>query len=290
MKRVGHTSHRFLFLFALLAFACITQIDGSAQKLKAEEVLTRHANAVGADETRASVKSRITTGNVVVTFREPGTGQLGGRVVLASEGPKNMLAMIFDNAVNYPHEKFAFDGANVTGSYVRPGIRSTFGDFLLTHNTVIKHGIVGGVLSQSWPFFDLANRRLKVETGGTKKIGDRSTIQLKFYPSGGSDMRVTMFFDAETFHHVRTEYTRTVIAQMGATPETSAQQSETRYKLVEDFSDFRKEGGLTLPHTYKVLLEITGRTGTFRAEWELALSQFQFNQRIDPTAFDVDDK
>lgn len=265
----------------------ISEVRG--QKQKPEEVIAKHLEAIASAETLASVKSRVSTGTVIVTFREPGTGQLGGRAVLASEGAKNMLAMVFDNATNYPHEKIGFDGKDVSGSYVRPGVRSTLGDFLLTHKAVVKHGLIGGVLSQSWPFFD-ATRKLKVESGGMKKIGDRQTHQLKFYPSGGSDIRVTMFFDAETFQHLRTEYTRTVVAQMGSAPETSARQSETRYKMIEDFSDYRKEGGLILPHGYKILLEIAGRTGTFRAEWEVALSDFKFNQRIDPTSFDVDDK
>ena len=75
-----------------------------------------------------------------------------------------------------------------------------------------------------------------------------------------------------------------------ATPENSANQSETRYKLVEDFADFKKEGGLTLPHSYKISMEITWSSGHFKAEWAMTLSDFQFNQRIDPTAFDVDDK
>jgi hypothetical protein len=111
--------------------------------------------------------------------------------------------------------------------------------------------------------------------------------QLKCYPSG-SDLKITLSFDAETFHHVRTEYERSVIAQMGGTPETSANQSETRYKLVEDFSDFKKEGGLTLPHAYKIQLEITtGSRGAVKAQWEMTLSQFQFNQRIEPGSFDV---
>jgi hypothetical protein len=72
------------------------------------------------------------------------------------------------------------------------------------------------------------------------------------------------------------------VPQIGATPETSSQQSETRYKLVEDFSDFKKESGLLLPHIYKVSLERTGHGGSFWGEWEMSFSQFAFNQRIDP--------
>jgi len=292
METPHHYNRRvMLCLYLLGALMASSQLNEiSAQKLKPEELVSKHLEALGAAETRESVETRITNGTVVVTFREPGTGQVGGRVVLASEGVKNMLAMVFDNSSNYTQEKLGFDGNEVSGSYVRPGTRSTLGDFLLTHKTIVKQGLVGGVLSQSWPLLDMSGKKTKLEMSGTKKIGDRQAFQLKYYPSGGSDLRVSMFFDSETFQHLRTEYTRTVSAQIGSTPETSAQQSETRYKLVEDFSNYRREGGLTLPHTYKIILEITGRTGSFKADWEMNFSDFAFNQRIDPASFDVDDK
>jgi len=262
--------------------------QAQAQKLKAEEIIAKHLEALGGAETLHSVTTRIESGTVVATFKTPTTAELGGRAVLASEGQKNVLAMIFENSTsNYPHEKVGYDGRDVSGSYVRPGIRSTLGEFLLTHRNIVKQGIFGGSLSQAWTLLD-PDRKIKVEAGGSKKIGDRQAYVLKCYPSG-SDLKVTMYFDAETFQHVRTEYDRSVIAQMGSNPETSATQSETRYKLTEEFSDFKKEGGLTLPHAYKIQLEILGRNGSFRAFWDLTLSQFQFNQRLDPTTFDVDD-
>lgn len=278
----------FRIVPVLLVLVCSFH-TAEAQKLKAEEVIAKHVEAIGGAETLQSITSRISSGSAMVTFKEPGTGQLGGRAVLASEGGKNVMAMVFENATNYPHEKVGFDGRDVSGSYVRPGIRSTLGDFLLTHKAIIKHGIWGGALSQSWVLLDPARNKVKVESSGTKKINNRLMHQLKIYPSG-SDLKISVFFDAETFQHVRTEYERSIIGQMGATPDSSASQSETRYKLTEDFSDFKKEGGLTLPHAYKIHLEILGRSGSFKADWEMALSDFQFNQRIDPTSFDVDDK
>lgn len=279
------TTNRIVVMSLLLA--CLSAAtEAQAQKLKAEEIIAKHLEAIGGPETLQSISTRVSQGTVVVTFKEPGTGQLGGRVVLASEGPKSMMAMAFDNATNYPHERIAYDGKDVSGGYVHPGSRSSLGDFLLTHQAILKQGIWGGELSQAWMLLN-PNRKVKVEAGGMKKIGDRQTYQLKCYPSG-SDLKIAMYFDAETFHHVRTEYERSVIAQMGGTPETSANQSETRYKLIEEFSDFKKEGGLTLPHAYKINLEITtGRAGAVKAQWELSLSEFKFNQHLEPGSFDV---
>src|SRR6185369_7314261 len=281
------TTYRIAIVLLLLS-PLDSATHAQAQKLKADEIIAKNLEALGGAETLQSVSNRVSLGTVVVTFKEPGTGQLGGRVVIASEGPKSMLAMTFDNATNYPHERIAYDGKEVSGGYVHPGSRSSLGDFLLTHQAILKQGLWGGELSQAWLLLN-PNRKVKVEAGGMKKIGDRQAYQLKCYPSG-SDLKISLYFDAETFQHVRTEYERSVAAQMGSNPETSATQgAETHYKLTEDFSDFKKEGGLTLPHAYKIQLEVVGRSGTFRANWDMALSTFQFNQRIDPSTFDVDD-
>src|SRR5262245_46368968 len=93
-------SYRMLVLIALLLSGLSATSEAQAQKLKAEEIIAKHLEALGSAETLQSVSTRVSQGTVVVTFKEPGTGQLGGRVVLASEGPKNMMAMAFENATN----------------------------------------------------------------------------------------------------------------------------------------------------------------------------------------------
>jgi hypothetical protein len=110
---------------------------------------------------------------------------------------------------------------------------------------------------------------------------------LKYLPRKGSDLEISLFFDSATFHHVRTEYTRVVGAQIGTGVDTSANQRETRYKLVETFADFKKEGNVTLPHDYRITLRITGNVEIWD-EWTLTLTDFVFNQAIEPKDFVVD--
>ncbi|HEX8147991.1 MAG TPA: hypothetical protein VF591_12495 [Pyrinomonadaceae bacterium] len=260
------------------------------EKMTAEQVVARHLEAVGAPETRASITARVITGVVVANFRAPSVGQVPGRAVFFSQGAKHAVGMVFDGVANYPHDKIGFDGEDVSTSYVLPGRRSTLGEFLMTNKSVIKQGLLGGALSQAWPLLDLASKKPKLEYGGLKKVGERPAHALKYLARGGSDLNVTLFFDAETFQHLRTEYTRSLSSQMGTNPNNSARQIESRYRMVEDFADFRKEGGLTLPHQYKLGLEITLPGGSYRMEWDFALSNFAYNQPIDPKSFDVDDK
>jgi len=62
---------------------------------------------------------------------------------------------------------------------------------------------------------------------------------------------------------------------------------ERRYKLVEEFSLFRVESGLNLPHIYRIEFAADTQSGTFLAEWTATLTQFAFNQPIDPAAFNT---
>ena len=42
---------------------------------------------------------------------------------------------------------------------------------------------------------------------------------------------------------------------------------------------------LNLPHLYKVEFSADTQSGTFLAEWIATLTQFTFNEKIDPAAF-----
>ncbi len=58
--------------------------------------------------------------------------------------------------------------------------------------------------------------------------------------------------------------------------------------MVEEFSDFKEENNLTLPHNYKIYFEQIVDNGTVVREWNLDLKQFNFNNPIDSKDFRVD--
>lgn len=254
----------------------------AGDKMQPEEIVARHLESIGAAETRASVHSRIAAGTVVATLRAPGTAKFGGQAVMASDGHKNMIGMGFESAGKF-EERFGFDGQDVTVGFARPGVRGYWGDFLLTHQNIIKEGLVGGTLSDAWPLLNSSEKKPKLEYRGIKKIGGKALHELKYIPRGTSDLEISLFFDTETFQHARTEYTRLISAGLGT-------GRPTRYKMVEEFSDFKKESGLTLPHAYKVGLELDTRGGTLIVDWEFTLTEFAFNQPIPPATFNVNTK
>ncbi|HEV7374412.1 MAG TPA: hypothetical protein VGN95_06835 [Pyrinomonadaceae bacterium] len=260
----------------------------AVQKMKPAEIVAKHLESIGTAEARKAINNRVIVGTSTVAFHNPGKGQATGQAVMASEGNKVLIGMQFDNT-NYPYEKLGFDGNNFTASFLTPGVRSTLGDFLHTNSFVFKQGLIGGALSSAWPLLETNLRGAHLEYGGIKKINDREVYQLRYLPRGGSDLQVSLYFDKETFQHVRTEYEQVIAAQLGANPSGAPTQTqrETRYKMIEDFSDYKKEGDLTLPHTYKVTLSLGTRTTTFLADWTLNLVNFSFNQPMDANSFTV---
>ena len=286
VRAKGKLSIACLLAITLTMLSFITPPSSVAEKMKPEEVVARHLESIGPAKARAAATTRIIAGTSQVFFRSPPPGQAAGRAVLASEGVKSLIGMSFRSPV-YPREELGFDGNSFIAAYVTPGVRSSLGSFLMTHNLVFKQGLMGGTLSSAWPLLNLSIRDPRLEYTGTKKIENQTLHELKYFPRGGSDLQISLFFDQETFQHLRTEYERVIAAPTGDRGYLSGRGTETHYKLVEEFSEFKKEGELTLPHTYKIKLIIDGQGGTFLADWQLNLTQFSFNERIDPSSFSI---
>jgi hypothetical protein len=257
-----------------------------ADKLKPEEVVARHLESIGTAKSRAAVTTRIIAGTSQVIIRTPPPGQAVGKAVLASEGVKSLFGMSFPSPV-YPREQLGYNGNTFMAAFSTPGARSGLGSFLMLHDIIFKQGLMCGTLTTAWPLLELESHRAQLEYAGTKKLNDELLYELKYLPRGNSDLKVTLFFERETFRHVRTEYERTVSAPMGKVEYTNIQEREARYKMVEEFSLFKLEGGLTLPHIYTIKVSIDTVNGTYVAEWTIKLTQFEFNQKIDQSVFNV---
>lgn len=278
-----------LILLALLAATTFSlRVENAAtpdDKPKAEDIVAKHLQSIGKDEARAAVRSRVIAGSTVATFKSRGTASVQGGAVLASEGPMSIVTMRFD-ATQYPYEKIGYNGSKVSAYQLHPGEFTSLGSFARANPVLLKEGLVSGVLSSAWALNDLSTRKPKLEYAGSRKIDSRQVIELRYLPHGGSDLKISLFFDAETYQHIRSVYSKTISPQMGRTVDDSARMTETRYELVEDFSDFKTESGLTLPHTYKIRFSQSG-TATQISEWVMTLVQFNFNQSVDLKDFDV---
>ncbi|MBZ5598105.1 MAG: hypothetical protein LAN83_07260 [Acidobacteriia bacterium] len=296
----SHSKHYVVFciLFVLAVMDAVGETS-----LTPEDVLQRHLNSIGTPEVRAAAKTRVVEGKAVYRILVSGSGEVEGRAAMVSEGQKFHL-LLKVNAQQYRGEVFVSDGekTSVAGTYADKS-RSEFGQFLRAEDLALREGLLGGVLSTSWPLLDLDARKGKLRYEGLKNIDDRKLYALSYHPKKGTDMAITLYFDPETFQHVMTIYKATVHAGIGgpdpsaglvdpgmaAGPEVaSARQNETRYRIEERFSKFQAADGLTLPSHYDLRFQEELQNGfTKLVEWEIDTTRVLSNPTLDPRNFEI---
>jgi hypothetical protein len=130
----------------------------------------------------------------------------------------------------------------------------------------------------------------RLQLVGSKTVTGLNVHELHYLSRKDRDLDVRIFIEDGTFRHVRSRYRIDIPAYMPGRTFTSGEDPDTRnssrrlqQQLIEDFSDFRPEGALMLPHSYKIQLNLNGtRTADF--EWLLALEKFN----LDATLTDAD--
>jgi hypothetical protein len=270
--------------FAVSLILLFLALPMFAQKLTADEVVTKHLDSIGTAEARGAVQNIMTVGDVTFRFLAKADIPVPGRIVLASAGPKNFLGMSF-NSNNYPGEQFVYDGKKVKVAMIQNVEKSKLGDFIHTNDLLLEDSLFTGALSSSWVLANMGNSKAKISFDGTKKIDGKEAYMVGYSRKGSGDLTITFYFDKETFHHIRTDYRRTQSAPIGNRPALAGYINEIKYQFVEDFSDFKAEKGLTLPHSYRFRYTETGQNGTVDVEWVCNLITFAFNQQLDDKTF-----
>jgi hypothetical protein len=261
-------------------------------KLTPAEVVAKHIESIGSAEARARVHATAIKGTCELLVKLGGSGRSAGQVSMASQGNQNLINLTFDSGE--PSTSLRFDGSKTTVSQFRPGRRTPLEQFFAAYDVIVKEGLVGGTLSESWPLLDLQQKNPKLAYAGRKKIGGQEMHVLKYVPRKGSDLKITLFFEPETFRHVRTEYEQTIYSTVqrriaggsGTLPTIDSQQAaNARLNASEEFSDFKSEGGLNLPHTYKFELSIQSEVRPTLLDWTFTLTEFIFNAPLDAKEF-----
>lgn len=285
-----------LFLSSILIFsfslAAMARVPAKANrpvggdKMTAEEVVAKHLAALGTPEARGAVKSIVSVGPVVSTLKVGGAGTLDGRVVMASTGNHNLIGIDYGQP-NYTSESMAFDGKNLTWAEISPGFYSQIVLFMKRSEMPMREGTMGGVLSTAWPLLDVAGGKVKLKYNGTKKVDGRECHVLRFEGKNSGGLVTSLFFDAETFRHVRTEYERRQAQAMPTTAGQTQTQGDSVTKLTEKFSDFSEEKGLMLPHTYSMEFALESLNKRYLQTWEIKLGDFVFNKQMADAEFVV---
>jgi hypothetical protein len=277
-------------LAVLLGGVLAGSLPGSAppvQKMKAEELVRRHLDAIGTAEARAAVQNRVVEGKTGVTFRLGHSGSLEGTGRFASEVSRVRLAMEFNHS-QYPGEQFVYDGKSVQVAVLTPGNRSELASLIHEHNFLLKEGLLGGTMSTAWCLLDQAARRARIEYQGLKQVDGRQLHEVSYKARQGQDLfKVRLYFEPENFLHVLTLYELRISPSIGSSAQESLRLKDNLWELREEYSSFRTADGLTLPHHYKLVLSYEGQQATLLTEWSMIATQVRHNVALEPAEFTV---
>lgn len=307
-----------LVVSAVVAFL-LTAVYVPARKMKADQLVALHLKSIGEN---LVWKNRVAQGLGTMDIRVGGQGKLGGPAMLLAEGDKIRTSFNFGHT-QYPQETLIRNGDKVDVAYISPGIRSQLGTALWDNfPRLAQEGLYGGVLSTDWALLDLRKKRAKVRYRGLKKFEGKELHELEYRPKKGVDYRIRLYFEPETFRHVASSYRLSVPGGMGrglvdiagdgrtgggggaggaAAPggggfsgpqyntrpgPADGPSNQNRINLFETFSDFKQVDGLTLPHLYRITLNVDAQSG-FVGHWEIKIDRMSHNRKIAAKAFAI---
>jgi hypothetical protein len=257
------------------------------QKIEPEQIIEKNLDSIAPAAKRAGLRNLTILAKLEYSVGPNHKDIFNGPAVFVTEGPKTAAAFALPFQ-DYPQEKFSFDGRSLKIGFARPGIRSLFGDFLHNYPEIVKDRFFGGAFRWLFDGGDLTAAGEKLIFKGTKKIDGSEVFILSAVGKTGSRLSIHLVYAKDSFRHLRTEYRRTIAAPMSSRQALPEHISDATQTLIEEYSDFQTEDGVTLPRTYKIKVVIETGAATREILFVFSLRKFLYSQNLDPTTFDIE--
>lgn len=279
------TLKTLLSIFFSLSILSATSLG---QELKVEDIIDKHLDSMCKKEAREQLMTLFAIGLSSFESQSPEIKGGGKALVVSDHG--DLMWAISLNSRDYPYEKIGYFKDKASLPFITSGERSLLGMFIIEHPRILSEGLFGGTMSLRWP---LANEKVrsKLKSQGIKKVDGKKLYVLSYQTDGGGldNFSIKLFFDTETFAHVRSEYHREFAPnqpQFGV----ANQLSNSEITLTETFADFKSVDGFTLPYTYNVEFMSNSNTSTLKTIWGIKVAQYYINQKLTPDFFSFDQK
>ncbi len=259
-----------------LVLAAVIPCTAKEPKLTSDEIISRHLDSIGSADARAATVSRVSQGKVVFAEIIRHSLRLEGAATLLSQQRKHKCEFQFGNP-QYPGEQFVFDGNHELVALVDPTNRSRLGNFLFLQEEVLREGLFGGVLTTAWPLLNTQNTNPALKYDGLKKINGQQLHEISYVPkkrSESGELSIRLYFEPETYHHVLTVYTLTVLHGSKALSDPN----QTTVIVEERFGDFQPVDGLTLPRHWDIRYRVEPQNFAEEYDWDVSLTQIGNNK------------
>lgn len=273
MKKTRTAFLSLLLPVLLAAAAGGARASRDAPALTAEEIVARHLAAAGGREALSKFKSRVAVG----TFKKEGDPD--AQMAIMSEAPDRLAAV-------YVFRDYDWRLIHVAG---KSTIRPQFPRQVAPIEDKYRQMLASGLMFNGIPLQNLLlapGPDVKFTARGTKKVKGREAYVVEV--KRGKDSPARLFFDAETFMWVRTEFGRAeVTRQMGTFTNDVVNQgaSETGVDFYVETADFRDVGGVKLP--FRVEMVVTSPILRERSAGTLVgnIKEYRHDVAIEPSMF-----
>ena len=269
-------NQRLMFFFALilLALSVVANAGDDKQQLTAAEIVNKHLAAVGGKEALAKLKSRVAVG----TVRKE--NEAAANMAIMSEAPNRVSAMYIFQDFNW---QMTYDKGNVI---FRPTITRDASVIESKYREILATGAMFNSISLYNLLTDAEANDLKMEAKGTKKVKNRLAYVVEIKRNKSEPLK--LYFDAETFMWVRTDYGRVNFAKSmkGLTNDvTQRGEDQTEVDFFFETSDFKEVDGVRLPFKFEQTIAYPlirqKKAGTITG----IISEYKHNVTIDPKMF-----
>lgn len=267
-----------LLFTGLLLCAAAAAAAGDEPKLSGDEIVAKHLAAAGGRDALSKFKTRVAVGTVQKES-EP-----TAKFAVMSEAPNRIS--VFYGFRDYDL-RMVYDGSQVI---IRPNFpsssRQVGGNIADKFREMVASGLMFNSISLYNLIAESAPGSLKFEAKGTKKVAGRPAyvVELK----GGKSGATRLYFDAENFMWVRTDYGSVHLSeQMGTFTNDMVNHggSETTIDFYIETSDFRDVDGVKLPFKFQQVMTAPilheKSVGTIAG----TIREYRHNVEIDPKMF-----
>jgi hypothetical protein len=244
------------------------------QSMTGAEIISKHLAAVGGKQALASIKRRVAIGTVKKES-EP-----EAQMAIMSEAPNRVSAMYVFKDYTW---QLTYDGGK---AIFRPAISKEASSIETKYRDMLATGAMFNSISLYSILTEGESDDVKFEAKGTKKVKNRAAYVVEV--KRGKSQPLRLYFDAETFMWVRTEYGRVSFAKsMGTFTNDVVQRGEdqTDVDFYFETSDFKEVDGVKLPFKFEqtVAFPIIRQksAGTITG----TIKEYRHNVPIDPKMF-----
>jgi hypothetical protein len=266
---------RHVALFASLVLIATTVGLAADEKpqMTGVEIVNKHIQAAGGKEALAKIKSRVAIG---IARKD---SDAAAPVAIMSEAPNRVSAVYQFEGFNW---QLSYDGGK---AIFRPTISRASGVVMHKYEEMLASGTMFNSISLYNALLAGESAGAKFEAKGTKKVKNRPAYVVEMKPSKGQLMR--LYFDAETFMWVRTEYGSVRITKdMGTfTNDVTSKDEESTIDFYVETSDFKEVDGLKLPFKLEIVATKPILKQKDVGAITATISEYRHNIQIDPKMF-----